>query len=538
MFLIKNAIEEISERFYCDMRNIEKVKSTIMIPLQNMLTDFGDIDTESAEFLFVFFIRKLKAIKKPNVGRNIELQEPHPLNKPSIIHRRSFLGDKLQDDEIVDIKFHTMDTIMMTQELPPNDLLDYITYDGPAELQRKLRLLCEEYRDIFSTSVRKEPAKVPSMRFDVNEQKWRHKRSRLPPRPHSLDKQAEIFKQVEKLLELDVIEVSTASEWSQVHMVPKPNSPGEWRLTIDFVKLNDATEGGEGWPIALIDALFQRLGDRRHKYFGALDMTQGYFQGALSPESRAYTAFRTLHGLYQWKRCPMGLKSAGAYFQRVMSSTILAGLVHKICVLYIDDVLISGTDEDSYLANVKAVFQRFRDHGVVVHPKKAKLGLSELEYVGHVVDKEGLHFSEEKRIEVLNFPRPTTQKHIQMFLGLANYFRDHVANITELLAPLRELIVQYDKRKKVIWTPDRIAAFDKARQAIHYCQKLYFIIDPTITSILQTDASDYGIGGMLYQMKNDKMYPIRYISKSLQGSQLNWSTIEKSVMLFSFVSVS
>ena len=194
--------------------------------------------------------------------------------------------------------------------------------------------------------------------------------------------------------------------------------------------------------------------------------------------------------------------------------------------MYIDDVLISACDEESYLANVRTVFNRFRERGVVVHPKKAKLGLNQLEYVGHVVDKEGLHFSEKKRLEVLNFPKPTTQHHVQMFLGLANYFRDHVKNITELLSPLRDMIEQYEKRKKVIWTPHREEAFEKAKTAIYDCQKLYFI-DPGITPILQTDASDYGIGCMLYQMKNDIMYPIMYVSKALQGSQLNWSTIEK-----------
>ena len=113
--------------------------------------------------------------------------------------------------------------------------------------------------------------------------------------------------------------------------------------------------------------------------------------------------------------------------------------------------------------NLRSVFQRFRDHGVVIYPKKAKLGLSELEYIGHTVDKDGLHFSNEKRLEVLNFPKPTTQKHVQMFLGLANYFRDHVSHITELLVPLREMIVQYDKRKKVIWNEQRELAFEKAK---------------------------------------------------------------------------
>ena len=96
---------------------------------------------------------------------------------------------------------------------------------------------------------------------------------------------------------------------------------------------------------------------------------------------------------------------------------------------------------------------RMADHhqyGVVIHPKKAKLGLKELEYVGHLMDKNGLHFSKEKRLEVFNFPKPATQRHVNMFLGLVNYFRDHVSHITELLALLREMIEDYQKHKKVV----------------------------------------------------------------------------------------
>ena len=455
---------------------------------------------------------------------NIPEQVPHPRTKPTTIHRREFLGDPINDDEISD-HGSPIDNLNK-DELSSDELLDLVTIEGPPILQAKLKALCREYRDIFSTTVRSQPSKVPPMNFEIDLDKWQNKRNRLPPRVQCPDKQREILKQIKLLLDLDIIEVSTASEWSQVHMVPKPATPNEWRFTIDYVKLNESTIGMEGWPITIISALFQRLGAKRHNYFGILDMTSGYFQGPLAPECRVNSAFMTLYGLYQWKRCPMGLKGAGQYFQRVMSSTVLAGLIYDICELYIDDVLISGESEEAYLANVRAVFQRFREFGVVIHPKKAKLGLTELEYVGHLIDKTGLHFSQEKRLEVLNFPTPSTQKHVQMFLGLANYFRDHVSHITELLAPLREMIVDYDKRKKVVWTPDRLAAFERAKTAIHDCQKLFFI-DENVTPILQTDASDYGIGGMLYQIINGLMYPIMYISKALQGSQYNWSTIEK-----------
>ena len=423
--------------------------------------------------------------------------------KPTTIHRRDFLGEPIKDDEIVD-KEHPIDFLNRAEIQSPDELLDLIHIEGSEELQKQLRALCKEYKDIFSTTVRGRPANLPEMNIDVNDQEWKNGRNRLPPRHHGPEKQAEILKQLKMLIDLDIIEISTASEWSQVHMVPKPASPGEWRLTIDFVKLNECTIGLEGWPITIIAALLRRLGAKKHVFFGVLDMTSGYFQGPLAPGSRSHSAFITLYGLYQWKRVPMGMKGSGPYFQRAISSSVLAGLIYDICELYIDDVLISGASEESFLANVRTVFQRFRDFGVVIHPKKAKLGMKELEYVGHLIDKNGLHFSKKKRLEVLNFPKPVTQKHVNMFLGLVNYFRDHVNHITELLLPLREMIEDYHRHKKVVWTPQREEAFTKAKQVVYDCQKLFFV-DENAIPILQTDASDYGIGGMLYQVINEIM---------------------------------
>ena len=114
-----------------------------------------------------------------------------------------------------------------------------------------------------------------------------------------------------------------------------------------------------------------------------------------------------------------------------MSNTVLAGLVYRICELYIDDVLIHGKDPEAFLANV-----RKSEFNVAVNPKKTKLGLAEVEYVGHVVFAEGTSFTEEKRLKVLKFPLPETQKNLLQFIGLASYFRDHVPNMTKMTQPL------------------------------------------------------------------------------------------------------
>ena len=111
----------------------------------------------------------------------------------------------------------------------------------------------------------------------------------------------------------------------------------------------------------------------------------------------------------------MGLKGSGPYFQRSMSNTVLAGLVYQICELHIDDVLIHGRDLESFLRNVRKVFERLREFNVAVNPATTKLGLAEVEYVEHAISTTGISFTEEKRLKVLKFPLPATQKNLLQF---------------------------------------------------------------------------------------------------------------------------
>jgi hypothetical protein len=114
-------------------------------------------------------------------------------------------------------------------------------------------------------------------------------------------------------------------------------------------------------------------------------------------------------------------------------------------------------------------------------------------------------------MKVLDFPQPTTQKEMLQFIRLANYFRDHVPNMTEMVKPLRDMIPlgKYQRTGKLIWTTEGSAAFKLCQQAISNCQELYFLED-TATPILQTDASDYDIGGYLYMVTNGKVRVVRF----------------------------
>ncbi len=91
----------------------------------------------------------------------------------------------------------------------------------------------------------------------------------------------------------------------------------------------------------------------------------------------------------------MGLKGAASYFQRIMASKVLAGLLYIFVELYLDDVLVYVTKDEEFLIRLRVVFERFRQFNITLNPKKCYFGLAEVEFVGHVVKTDGICFSTE-----------------------------------------------------------------------------------------------------------------------------------------------
>ena len=423
-----------------------------------------------------------------------------------------------------------------TDTTDPDDVALFKEFDkrcyGSPSLKAKLTKLCREYKDIFGLTCRTEPSVLTPFKFEVDDSMWKSQITR-GARPQSNTDNDEIKRQVEAMLKLGIIRPSMSPYASQVLMVPKPNSKAK-RFCIDLRRLNSCTKSML-WPIPNIQEMLSRIVNQSPEIFGKIDLPAGYWQVAVDEACRHYTAFVTFMGTYEFTRIPMGHKNAGAYFQKEVGTDVLAGLLYVICELYIDDLLIYGKTEEEFLSRVRTVFERFREKKVIIHMEKFELGMSEVEFVGHVIDRSGTRFSAEKLQGVTDFPEPKNHGDIKSFVGLANYFRDHVRDLTGLLRPLQELVKSYTKRKDrnrpVEWTAERQESFAKAKVAIQNCQKLYYI-QAGGELVLETDASEYGIAAFLYQVfKNpdgtSKIHPIRFISKSLDRTQCNWSTPEK-----------
>jgi hypothetical protein len=159
--------------------------------------------------------------------------------------------------------------------------------------------------------------------------------------------------------------------------------------------------------------MLNSIGQRKPKYFTVLDLTSGYHQAPIAVADQDYTSFITHRGLYKWKRVPMGPKGAPAYFQYQMVNTVFPGLVHQILEVYLDDIITWADSIAELSSNLQKIFDRLKGHNITLNPDKCRFGMSEVEYVGHVINQYGLSFSKAKLDKVDTFEKPDTMKKLK-----------------------------------------------------------------------------------------------------------------------------
>jgi hypothetical protein len=285
---------------------------------------------------------------------------------------------------------------------------------------------------VFGVTTTKGAALVQPFTFTVDDVKWRDKAARKNARTQSPAKMAALKRILEEMLRNGVIRRSQADRYSHVHLVPKP--PADFRLTIDFRVLNECCTSF-GWPIPKIKEIFLRIAEKKPKLFAKLDLTWGYWQIPLLEEIRRFTAFITHMGTFEWDRLPMGLKGAGSWFQQIMAQCF-HGLLYEIMEIYLDDLMVYASTWEDYMNNIRTVLQVLRRYNLIAKPSKCYFGLRKIEAVGHILSQDGLSMSWSKIEKVMQFPRPVLEKQMKSFLGLANYFRDHIRNHSAIVHPL------------------------------------------------------------------------------------------------------
>ena len=301
-------------------------------------------------------------------------------------------------------------------------------------------------------------------------------------------------KLVHEMLDKDVIQPSESPWASPVVLVKKKD--GSTCFCVDYRRVNAVTRK-DAYPLPRVDETLDTLAGS--KWFSTLYLISGYWQVEVSPEDREKTAFTTPSGLFEFKVMPFGLCNAPATFQRLMDM-VLAGMQWKNCLVYLDDVIIVGKTFQDHMHNLREVFQRLKEAGLTLKPTKCNFCSVQVEFLGHIVSADGVRTDPSKTEKVAQWPVPTNRKEIQQFLGLANYYRRFMNNFATIAKPLHSLT---EKTAKFEWTSKCQTVFEELRHRLITAPVLAFP-DYEREFILDTDASDTGIGAVLSQVQEDR----------------------------------
>lgn len=344
-----------------------------------------------------------------------------------------------------------------------------------------------------------------------------HRPIRCAPRRINPIANEEIDKQINQLLDQKVIEPSVSPWASPVVLVKKKT--GDWRLCIDYRKLNDITVK-DAHPLPRIDDTLDAL--QGNYFFTSLDLHSGYWQVAMNERDKLKTAFTCPQGLFHFNTMPMGLCNAAATFQRLMQY-VFRGLQWKILVIYLDDIIVFGKTYQEMILNLSTVFEQLEQAGLTLRFSKCKFGQTTLRILGHIVSSKGITPDPEKIECVKSWPVPTCIKEIQSFLGFANYYRRFVKDFASIAAPLTEAT------KVFVWHAAQQKAFNELKSRLITSPILSYPVAGVGTFVLDTDASDIAIGAVLSQI-TDQERVIAYGSKVLTSAEKSYCTTRKELL--------
>jgi hypothetical protein len=423
------------------------------------------------------------------------------------------LKKSLNKKQISSLWFIPLYDLLQKQAMQINSLSPNPDFDE--QIEEYIDNVRMGFSDVFPDKL---PTELPP------ERKFDHKIELLPnakpfsrsPYRLSLLEQDELKRQLTDLLEAGFITPSS-SEWGAPVLFVKKKT-GELRCCVDYRRLNAVTRRNHT-PLPLIDDIFERL--HGAKYFSKIDLRSAYHQLRICPEDRHKTAFSTKYGHFEFAVVPFGLTNAPASFQQLMMD-IFQPYLDDFMVVYLDDILIFSKTRQEHYDHIQKVLMKLREHKLYAKWSKSEFFAKEVDYLGHKISAQGISPDPTKIQSIQDWPLPKNMRHVQQFLGLANYYRRFIKNFSTIVSPLTDLT---QKKNSFIWSELQNNAFNLIKKALISAPVLSHINTKAPLRI-ECDASQFAIGAVLSQ----EGHPVCYQSRKLSAAEVNYPVHERELL--------
>ena len=448
--------------------------------------------------------------------------------RPSNARLSTYTGECIQVLGVADVKVEhngqitTLPLIVVPGERPPllgRSWLSSLRLDWRkifhVQSSRNLQDVIDSYGEVFKDGLGTVKGITAKIYVDTAAVPKFHK---ARPVPFSLREKVE--QELARLQQQGIIEPVPFSDWA-TPIVPVVKRDGSVRICGDYKVTVNQVAKLDKYPIPRIEDLFASLSGGQK--FSKLDLSHAYQQIELDQESRRYVVINTHKGLFTYNRLPFGVASAPSIFQRVMES-VLQG-IPGVCT-YIDDILVTGQDEQEHLDHLDEVLRRLKEAGMRLKKEKCRFLLPSVDYLGHTISAEGLRTSDTKVEAILQAPAPRSVSELRAFLGLVNYYGKFLPDLASVLSPLYLLL---QMKQEWIWDSAQDDAFHKVKELLK-SSRLLVHFDSKLPLTLACDASPYGIGAVLSHKTADGERPIAFASRTLTAAEQAYSQLDKEAL--------
>ena len=342
--------------------------------------------------------------------------------------------------------------------------------------------------------------------------------------PVPLALREKVREKIQNMLEASIIERATSPYCNPLRIVRKSN--GDVRVCLDARQLNEAIEDDHECPPIVSEIMQHYYGA---KFFSKLDLTNGYWQVPLHEKSRPLTAFLFEFAMYQFKRVPFGIKTAGSAFIRMLKNALTSGskLLMKSLQQYIDDLLLGNATFEEHLQVLDELFSILNKFNFTLNISKCEFFKTEISFLGFVITSKGVIPGPENLETIKNFQEPRNQKQLRQLLGVCNYYRRFSLEYNKIVEQFRDLL---KKDATWEWTDKHSQNFNNLKKSFIRTVCLTHIIQ-NATFYVQSDASDYGIGGVIFQRDdNNEKRIVSIVSRCLTNAEINYTTTEKELL--------